>query len=453
MAMHLRLDPIRKMKKLAFVVVAVLCGCTNIMDAPAAKRNSFVFFYPAKQNTLGTSAAPDADGGVVMTGFRTESLNDITKPTMVLIKTDAKGKPLFEKEFPVLADTSYLYGKAVKPIADGYLVAADNIKVTTDANSNQVTTTKIHVYKMDAQGNEVFKFVYKPAPNNGFSYIANSLNVDEQGNVIVLGTRGSINRLSVLLLFTPTANGYTLVWDQEFDLQTRNYTNGRAVQITANKNVIWASSITEVARAKSYAAFPVVVPGSTFANSRLIGENDDLNNIVVSDLQKNNFGFAAVGTNYTLVTGTVTSNNNFFFARLASDGNILDTRYYDDGNAINGTDPANLSKPEFNTLEDGGLAVAPAQDGGFLLVGYLDSRPAVGGLTARGNGGKDVSLIKVDAFGNVQWYKTYGGIGDEVANTAFQAADGGFIITGTSTVQGFASMFVMKVTSTGELNN
>jgi hypothetical protein len=53
----------------------------------------------------------------------------------------------------------------------------------------------------------------------------------------------------------------------------------------------------------------------------------------------------------------------------------------------------------------------------------------------------------------VQWYKTYGGIGDEVANTAFQAADGGFIITGTSTVQGFASMFVMKVNANGGLDN
>ncbi|MCA4900696.1 MAG: hypothetical protein ACK514_16725 [Bacteroidota bacterium] len=452
MAMHLSLDPIRKMKKLAFLVMAMVWGCTNIMDAPRENRNSFVFFYPAKQNTLGISAAPDADGGVVMTGFRTESLNDITKPTMVLIKTDAKGKPLFEQEYPVLPDTSYLYGKAVKPVDGGYLVGADNIKVTTDENSNQVTVTKIYLYKMDAAGNVTFQ--YKHKPNNTISYTTNSITLDDLGNVVLLGTKGSaLNRQSLILIFAPSGTGYNVVWDQEFDLQTKSYTNAKSVQLTPQKNVIWASSITQGLTAKSYVAFPTVAPGSTFINSRLIGENDDVNNILVSDLQKNPFGFASVGVNYTIVSGTTTSNNNFFFARLANDGNVLATNYYDDGALIDASDPTNLSKPAFNTLEDGGLAVAPAQDGGFLLVGYLDSRPAVGGLAARGNGGKDVSLIKVDAFGNVQWYKTYGGIGDEVANTAFQAADGGFIITGTSTVQGFASMFVMKVNANGGLDN
>lgn len=450
--MHLRLDPIRKMKKLAFLVVAMVWGCTNIMDAPRENRNSFVFFYPAKQNTLGISAAPDADGGVVMTGFRTESLNDITKPTMVLIKTDAKGKPLFEQEYPVLPDTSYLYGKAVKPVDGGYLVGADNIKVTTDQNSNQVTLYKIHLYRMDAAGKMTFQ--YKHRPTNSISYTTNSITLDDQGNVILLGTRGvAINRQSVILIFAPSSNGYNLIWEQEFDLQNRNYANAKGVQLTDQKNIIWASSVAPNVSAKSYAAFPVVVPGSTFINSRLVGETDDVNNILVSDLQKNAFGFASVGVNYTIVSGTTTNNNNFFFARLASDGNVIATKYYDDGTMIDASDPANLSKPEFNTLEDGGLAVAPALDGGYLLVGYLDARPASGSLPARGNGGKDVSLIKVDAFGNVQWYKTYGGIGDEVANTAFQSADGGFIITGTSTVQGFASMFVMKVNSSGDLNN
>jgi hypothetical protein len=438
------------MKKFFVILLLVAAGCGNIQDAQPENRNSFVYFYPSTLNSTSVSAALDQDGGVVMIGYRSNSLIDLTNPTMVVIKTDARGKTVWQKEFTDAA-TDSLYGKAVKPVADGYLIAADNIKVFTDQNSNQVTTTKINIYKTDAQGNVVFTYIHKPL--NSLSYTVNAINTDEQENVIVLGTRGTINRLSVLLLFTPTANGYTLAWEEEFDLQTLNYTNGRAVQITANKNVIWASSITEVARAKSYGAFPLVEPGSTFANSRLIGENDDVNNLVVSDLQKNNLGFASVGTNYTILTGTTTANKNFFFARLGNDGNIVSTSYYDDGTSINATDPANLSKPEFNTLEDGGLAVAPGQDGSYLLVGYLESRPAIGGQVARGNGGRDVSLIKIDAFGSVQWYKTYGGIGDEVANSAFQATDGGFIITGTSTVQGFASMFVMKVNANGELSN
>ena len=439
------------MKKFFAILLLIAAGCTNIQDAQPENRNSFVYFYPSTLNSISVASALDQDGGVVMIGYRSNSLIDLTNPTMVVIKTDARGKTVWQKEFTDAA-TDSLYGKAVKPVADGYLIAADRIKVKLNTAINVTTTDySIHFYKMDLQGNITFTFEQNESSGN---YFANSITTDASGSVVLLGTKVSgLNRESVVSIFTPTGSGYTLSWSQAFDLQTRNYTNGRSVQLTPDNNIIWASSITTDATARSYAAFPVVAPGSTFTNNRLLGENDDTNNLLVNDLQRNNVGFATVGTNYTILTGTTTANKNFFFARLGNNGNIVSTSYYDDGTSINATDLANLSKPEFNTLEDGGLAVAPAQDGSYLLVGYLESRPAIGGQVARGNGGKDVSLIKIDAFGSVQWYKTYGGIGDEVANSAFQATDGGFIITGTSTVQGFASMFVMKVNASGELSN
>ncbi len=438
------------MKKFFVILLLIAAGCSNIQDAQPETRNSFVYFYPSALNSISVASALDQDGGVVLVGFRSNSLVDLTNPTMVVIKTDVRGKTVWQKEFTDAA-TDSLYGKAVKPVADGYLVAADRIKVKLNTTTN-VTTTEynIHFYKMDLQGN--ITFTYEQNDRSG-NFFANSITTDDVGNVVLLGTKvAGLNRLSVVSIFAPTGNGYTPIWSKEFDLSGRNYTNGKSVQLTSNNSIIWPSSITTNATARSYVSFPFVKPGSTFVNSSPIGENDVTNNLIVADLQKNSLGFAAIGTNYTIINGTNTENNNFFFARLANDGNVIpgSIKYYDGGVEIASTD---LSAAENNTIEDVGLAVTPSTDGGYLLTGYLESKPASGSAAARGNGGKDVLLVKIDGFGNVQWTKSYGGSGDEVVNTAMQAPDGGFIITGTNTLQGFASMFVIKTNVSGDLNN
>jgi hypothetical protein len=435
-------------KKLHVIILVALVGCTNLQDAAPEQRNSFVHFYPGTVNTFCAASALDQDGGYVMIGFRSQSLTDLTNPSMVLTKTDARGKTLWEKVFTDPDGTTNLdslYGKAIKPVADGYLVAADRIKVITDVNTNITTTTYLaNFMKLDAQGNVVYRY---ETTNPNRNFLANSITTDELGKLIGLGTIivGN-NRLSALWIFSPASNGYALTFFEEFDLLTRNYTNGKSVQLTQSNNIIWASSITSNASGRSHAAFPMVVPGSTFRNFQQIGENDDINNIVVNDIQRNHFVFGAIGTNYTLSSGALSVNNNFFFARLANDGNIIPNsiKYYDGGVEVTHTDLAS------STVEDAGLALTATQDGGYLLAGYLESQVAP---TERGNGGKDILLVKVDPFGNVQWSKSFGGAGDEVVNTAIQSPDGGYIVTGTSIIQGFASMFMMKVNENGDLSN
>jgi len=122
-------------------------------------------------------------------------------------------------------------------------------------------------------------------------------------------------------------------------------------------------------------------------------------------------------------------------------GNILagTAKYYDNG--------IEVADKSFSTVEDSGQALVACKDGGYLLAGILNSTPTVG------NGGKDVLLIKVDAFGVVIWTKTYGGSGDEVTNTAIEMPEGGFLICGTSIVQNFSSMFIIKTNAAGNLTD
>jgi parallel beta-helix repeat protein len=60
-------------------------------------------------------------------------------------------------------------------------------------------------------------------------------------------------------------------------------------------------------------------------------------------------------------------------------------------------------------------------DGGYALAGRTNSL---------GAGLSDFWLVKIDAAGNVQWNKTYGGTGDECAVTLIQTDDGGYALAG-----------------------
>lgn len=69
--------------------------------------------------------------------------------------------------------------------------------------------------------------------------------------------------------------------------------------------------------------------------------------------------------------------------------------------------------------DDGGAALIKTTDGGYLIAG---------GTTSWGAGGQDAWLVKIDADGNEQWNRTYGGTGHDVAMSVVQTTDGGYAV-------------------------
>lgn len=67
-------------------------------------------------------------------------------------------------------------------------------------------------------------------------------------------------------------------------------------------------------------------------------------------------------------------------------------------------------------------AVAQTSDGGYIVAGYTYSA---------GAGGSDWVILKLDADGNFEWQKTYGGAYYDSANSVKQTSDGGYIIAGS----------------------
>jgi len=80
--------------------------------------------------------------------------------------------------------------------------------------------------------------------------------------------------------------------------------------------------------------------------------------------------------------------------------------------------------------DEDGSCIAPTKDGGYIIAGSSSSND--GDVT--GNHGKsgstDAWVIKIDANGNKQWQKCYGGSGNEAALSIIQNKDGGYVFVG-----------------------
>ncbi len=80
-------------------------------------------------------------------------------------------------------------------------------------------------------------------------------------------------------------------------------------------------------------------------------------------------------------------------------------------------------------------SIKQTSDGGYIAVGYSAYNATAGtlGETPRpitGAGGNDVWVIKLDASGETQWQKLYGGSGADMAYSVKQTAEGGYIVSG-----------------------
>jgi hypothetical protein len=87
-------------------------------------------------------------------------------------------------------------------------------------------------------------------------------------------------------------------------------------------------------------------------------------------------------------------------------------------------------------------SVQATSDGGYVVAGPTNSF---------GAGANDMWVLKLDAAGDIQWEKTYGGPKADVAHAIQQTSDGGYIVAGFTMSFGAGSRdyFVVKLDSDG----
>ncbi|WP_179344497.1 autotransporter outer membrane beta-barrel domain-containing protein [Winogradskyella ursingii] len=174
------------------------------------------------------------------------------------------------------------------------------------------------------------------------------------------------------------------------------------------------------------------------------GSGDDRGNSII---QTNDGGYAVLGTsnsNDNDVSGN-SGMQDFWLAKLDVSGNLVwQTSYGYQGS-------------------DTGTSVIQTNDQGFLILGVLDVTASGGeGNTQRNNSrhaGGDYWALKLDASGNIEWSKYFGGNFTDSPQAAVQTIDNEFIIVGGSDSEdtdisgniGSYDFWVIKISSTGDL--
>lgn len=414
-------------------------SCQNLEDADPTDRNSFIKFYSSSINLATAVARPDTDGGYIIAA---NLLVGIEERTILIIKTDTRGQKIWESTLPEAEVNDII------PVTNGYYIAGTRIKLSrVSTDISELRNTQALLSFMDKNGNIVSDNVFTVSDTlhiDGkklhIDYEGNSLSVDANGDLVLLtsleppstDTQQNFKRSELIAI-----NGQTfdIAWRQTYGQVERQYENCNSLLTSNSGNYIWCSTSTQeqLGIIDNYISVQYAPPNSILANADLYGEND-ADNHVAQDFKKSIQNFGVVGT----YLPANEANSNIFFFQVNQSGSIVDgsERYYD-GNL------QELSSRNNSETQDQGNAITGLSDGGFVLAGTMTTI----------ENGKDIILIKIDAFGNFIWSQQLGGPDDEEANFITEVANGSLLIAGTNTVKGQSSVMLMKTDSNGKTEN
>lgn len=100
-------------------------------------------------------------------------------------------------------------------------------------------------------------------------------------------------------------------------------------------------------------------------------------------------------------------------------------------------------------------------DGGYIVSGYSSNSTTSGDVTGTNNGMQDIWILKLNAAGAIQWQRLYGGSKHDTCYSIVQNADGGYTLFGntassnsgtiTATGNGGSDLLIMKLNSSGAI--
>jgi hypothetical protein len=439
------------MRKILLPVFSLifLAACTNLEDAKLSDRETFFKFFNGPHNFSAASLELTPNGYTIL---GTMQVND-TLIISALIETDENGNRIGEIHY-LRGEEDGFIGKGFKPIingstVEGYVIVGDSIKINPfeeqAANILRASLKLVHVNSDFTVDDRFIRADRRTltASEVSVDFSGQTLTRTDDGRIFVLGglKAGVVGQLAApeltqLIEFNAALDS---VWSIEYDINDKTYQNSKSL-IYNNGYIVWASaiSIEQGGFNQSYVTIPVAEEQSIFVNFSQIGQTTTQLFAPgdISPASNTAFGFGVTGTFSSETNG---SKGNVFFLRVTQSGDIIpgSVRYFDGESNI---EP--LPDPTQSNVLDGGETIASTSDGGYIIAGTTS-------LTS-GNG-KDLWLLKINAVGDAEWSKTFGGSGDQVPSKVRELPSGELLVCGTNTVGGFSSIFLIKTDKNGEI--
>ena len=357
--------------------------------------------FGGSDDDCGSSVQQAADGGYIIVGA-TASYG-AGSYDVYLIKTDAEGNQQWFKTFGGSDDD---YGFSVQPTADGGFIIAGWTE------SWGAGASDVYLIKTDAEGNQQWFKTFGGSDDDRAYSVQQTLD----GGFIIAGWTESWGAGATDVYLIKTDADGNKQWSRTFGGLHSDY--AFSVQQAAHGGYIivggtdsYGAGYTDVYLIKTDAE------GNQQWFKTFGGSHYDYG---FSVQQAADGGYIITGWTHSYGAGGA----DLYLIKTDADGNKQWSRTFG-GSAL-----------------DVGYAVAQTDDGGYIIVGETDSY---------GAGSYDVYLIKTDAEGNQQWFKTFGGSDDDGAYSVQQTSDGGFIIAGwtESWGAGASDVYLIKTDANG----
>jgi hypothetical protein len=340
-------------------------------------------FGGASDDGVGAGAypmQPTADGGYILAGS-TNSYGAGGGDTW-LIKTDAEGSKIWEKNFGGANDD---WANSVQQTIDGGYILAGGTQ------SFGAGGMDFWLIKTDAEGNKLWDRTFGGWSNE----IANSVQQTSDGGYILAGA-GSGDAWLI-----KTDSDGNKIWDKTFGGSNDDWAH--LVQLTSDGGYILGGR-KEAHGSASGDAWIVKTDaeGSELWERTFGGSDKDM----INSVQPTSDG------GYILAGGTSSygaGGYDLWMIKTDAEGNRL------------------WDKTFGGASLDGALSVQSTRDNGYILVGSTESY---------GAGSGDAWLIKTDAEGNELWNKTFGGVNWDGAWAGQPNDDGSYILAGSTNSHG-----------------
>jgi predicted secreted protein len=135
--------------------------------------------------------------------------------------------------------------------------------------------------------------------------------------------------------------------------------------------------------------------------------------------------------------GYIVAGHTYSFGRGSSDIWIL---------KLSSAGDVEWQKTYGGSEHDSADSIQQTSDGGYIVAGEIDSF---------GAGGNDIWFLKLTSAGDIEWQRAYEGSGNDSADSILQTNDGGYIVRGSITFseeeQKEQEIWILKLSSAGDV--
>lgn len=411
-----------------------LFACTVKPELTVSQKDTFLKMLGGALDEKAYDVQETNDGGFLIAGstnilvIDSISGSEKEKEVAYLAKTDQFGNVQWQRQYP-----SQAIRALAKASSGGWYLGADSL---ISIGANQYLNYAL--FKIDDLGNVEWVRKYANQPRQ--EQVKSLLLDEEAGRVYLLGDfRPDIlsNDIRMLLVSTDLNGNFISSADFGSDNPANNSASDGPNDVgnvvfdiySPNKNfILCGTSLFQGERNRDIRVTPLrsdLLQAVGDYNNLFGSVGDDRGEQVINTRDRN---IAVVGT----VSGIGAGGRDIYVSKVK-------VERFPEGNWNNLT--IEWEKTFGGGGEDEGKSICQANDGGFLVLGNLQTV---------GNG-LDIYLIKLDFLGNLQWEKQFGGTRNDQARLVKQLSNGDILILGTITFENNTMITLIRTDSNGNL--